>query len=485
MKCLNRENFDMGMQANAVPRTRVVDHRAIKITAHVFSPPLVLRGRDRVGANGHLSANAPTPALPRSTRGGRKTAARRVGANRRGTILIVALGILLIIAGLVVTLGRSMSVEAQASANYAASVQASAVERGAEQYVIGMLIQLQQENETFYDLPDSDFAAVKIGDGYFWIVRPTYPNDPEFSQYGLVDEAAKLNLNYTDETQLMGLTGDITQDMADAVLDWAGEDGGVDNSSYYGALPTPYQDKKEPFESVEELLLVNGFTRELLYGQSMATAPAPTIGLGQNNAMQSPTLNTDPEAVNGIADFLTVYSASGGGGATAAPGTATPAAATSTPGKTGTTVTPTASAGAKINVNAAPYEVLVALLSDGGDGNAEGDASSIIASRSLDDLDDGTVLGLMGQAGTSVASKITGNNLFSQFSADIVAVSANGRAFKRVKVVIDASQTTPTIIYRRDITTRGWPLDTEILTNLRAGQPVPDAQDISEVGSSI
>ena len=224
----------------------------------------------------------------------------------------------------------------------------------------------------------------------------------------------------------MGLTGDITQDMADAVVSWGPGNGtAADNGSYYASLPTPYQEKTQDFEAVEELLLVNGFTRELLYGQSVATAPAPTIGLGQNSAMSAPTLTTDPEAANGISDFLTVF---------------TPIVAASR----------TSQAGAKVNIIAAPYEVLVAMLTGGGDGNAEGDASSIIASRTLDDMDPSDITNLW-PSSASNASLAVGNSVYSQFSADIVAVSANGRAFKRVRVVIDASQnqTVPIIVYRR------------------------------------
>jgi len=59
-----------------------------------------------------------------------------------------------------------------------------------------------------------------------------------------------------------------------------------------------------------------------------------------------------------------------------------------------------------------------------------------------------------------------------RYSADIVAVSADGRAFKRVRIVVDASRfnplavslgtttTTPpaVIVYRKDLTAYGWPL---------------------------
>ena len=62
---------------------------------------------------------------------------------------------------------------------------------------------------------------------------------------------------------------------------------------------------------------------------------------------------------------------------------------------------------------------------------------------------------------------ITGSSTI--FSADIVTVSQDGRAFKRVKVVVDASSGTPQIIYRRDLTDAGWPLDPQIRENLRKG----------------
>ena len=63
-----------------------------------------------------------------------------------------------------------------------------------------------------------------------------------------------------------------------------------------------------------------------------------------------------------------------------------------------------------------------------------------------------------------------------QYSADIVAVSGDGRSFKRVFIVVDASNypTTPAaIVYRKDLTELGWPLPPEYRTSLRSGQGVP------------
>jgi hypothetical protein len=49
-------------------------------------------------------------------------------------------------------------------------------------------------------------------------------------------------------------------------------------------------------------------------------------------------------------------------------------------------------------------------------------------------------------------------------------VSGNGRAFKRCRIVVDMASGTPQIVYRRDFTERGWPMEMQILASIRAGQ---------------
>ncbi len=63
----------------------------------------------------------------------------------------------------------------------------------------------------------------------------------------------------------------------------------------------------------------------------------------------------------------------------------------------------------------------------------------------------------------------------SVFSGDIVGVSGDGRAFRRYRVVIDGSKTPAYVMYRRDLTSLGWPLPAEIRSAMRAGQGPPDA----------
>ncbi len=81
-----------------------------------------------------------------------------------------------------------------------------------------------------------------------------------------------------------------------------------------------------------------------------------------------------------------------------------------------------------------------------------------------------------------LSAMITGN--CAVYSADIVTVSRDGRAFKRVKIVVDASSLvtdpdtglitggSPQIVYRRDLSDEGWPLDPQIREALRNGKSI-------------
>src|SRR5205807_2358577 len=62
----------------------------------------------------------------------------------------------------------------------------------------------------------------------------------------------------------------MTDDVANSILDWMDPDeeprsNGAE-SDYYTTLPTPYNAKNGPLDSLEELLLVRGVTPELLFG---------------------------------------------------------------------------------------------------------------------------------------------------------------------------------------------------------------------------
>lgn len=201
--------------------------------------------------------------------------------KRRGTILITTMVVSFALAGTVIVLCRSMRIEMQASANLAASVEASAVARGAEQYVLGLLA---TQKDNLHDLSEDDFAAVPIGQGYFWLLRPDY-DDPAMPPFGLVEETSKLNLNSASFDQLSMLPG-MTYSAASSIMDWKDADQTTERdgaeTDYYLSLPEPYYCKDANFETVEEVLLVRDAYRDMIYGDGSPLPP-----LGQSSSSRS------------------------------------------------------------------------------------------------------------------------------------------------------------------------------------------------------
>jgi general secretion pathway protein K len=109
----------------------------------------------------------------------------------------------------------------------------------------------------------------------------------------LIDEGGKIPLNRADEAMLrhvltnLGVTGDAQEELSDAILDWRDADSmkrlhGAE-ADYYLHLPEPYRPKNGPFDSVDELLLVRGVTRDLFYGTGERQAPAGGLKTGKND----------------------------------------------------------------------------------------------------------------------------------------------------------------------------------------------------------
>ena len=435
--------------------------------------------------------------------------------RRRGTILILAMVTCATLAGVVLVLSRTMATEAIAAANRAAQLQASTIELGGEQYVMGVI---SDQGPLALQLTDDQFDAIPVGDGYFWVLRPQ-TDDPSLPTFGLVDESSKLNINTASYPSLLLLPGMNNQpDVAASIFNWRTgnptqmQSQGATND-FYLSQPDPYYMKGSlfpptsgtnvPYETVEELLLVDGVDKTMLYGDGTA----PPLGT-QNSSVASgsgASYSGDVEISRGLFNLLTIYSQEP---ATVPGGTTrrinintqqtqlrqlvqqtTGRTITIPPGTRYTSIfsfyrgsgltadqfsqifdsltTTTGAIQGRINVNTASPEVLSCIT-----GLGTSDVQAIISARAANAGNPAAPIGWFLNA---VASKtaVLGNQVTDQpsrYSADILAVSGNGRAFKRVRVVIDVSGQTPQIIYRRDITDRGWPMDPALLSTIRAGQ---------------
>lgn len=152
------------------------------------------------------------------------------------------------------------------------------------------------------------------------LIAPNY-DEPGTVRYGLTDECSKLDLNIATEAQLRRLfTTVIPQDqeqnvdidvLVDSLLDWR-ESGQTARSkgaksAYYQSLDPPYQCKAGPFSTIEELLLVRGFTAWVVFGEDYNRNGLLDQNEDDGEASFPPD-NADQKIFPGVGAFLTVWS---------------------------------------------------------------------------------------------------------------------------------------------------------------------------------
>jgi type II secretory pathway component PulK len=427
--------------------------------------------------------------------------------RRRGTIFIAAMWVLIALVGLVLVMSRWARVEAKASGNRLAAAEAAMAARAGEQYALSLVAQTTTD-ATFSSLPVPE--QVPVGGAFFWIVRNDRQND-RVQDFGVEDEGGKLNINTATATQLLMLPG-MTPDIADAIVDWRDPDDTPSpygaESEYYGSVQPPYRSKNAPFETVEELLLVKGVTPEMLYGMD-----ANHNGLLDEEEMSAggtaSNYNAGNDTSRGLLPFVS----------TTGPGNAPQGGqqltnvngqniqpvldvlknalderrATEVGGKVQggrpfrnmidfyvksgmkaeefklvadkLTVTGGAANQSRVNINTAPREVLRCL-----NGLEDSDAVALVSAR--ENGADTTNLAWVADAIDKTKAVAIGDQVTSRsyrYSADVVGVSGDGRAYHRVRVLIDGTQATPVVTYRRDLTDTGWPLGWDVRQALRSG----------------
>jgi type II secretory pathway component PulK len=205
--------------------------------------------------------------------------------------------------------GQAVVLHFRGADNELAQAQARQAVEGGLRYAAYLLANL----ETSGELPAEDTYSAEeapVGDGSFWFLSHSGETGAQRQRvFSLGDEAARMNLNTAAPEMLAGLPG-MTPELAAAVVDWRDEDddlteGGAE-AQFYQFLDPPYACKNAPFSSVEELRLVAGFTRELLYGED-----ANRNGLldpNENDGDRSwPPDDQDGVLDEGVAEYLTVF----------------------------------------------------------------------------------------------------------------------------------------------------------------------------------
>jgi type II secretory pathway component PulK len=458
------------------------------------------------------------------------------GRSQRGSVLIIVMWTCLGLVALTLYFANSMSSELRAADNRVTEVESRQAVAGGIRYA-GYVLANFAANGAVPNLADYKSEALPVGEAQFWLIGRDNSQTPTTEPvFGLIDEASKLNLNTATRAMLTELPN-MTPDLVEAIIGWrraanaqaAGGDpvetgGGSD--SVYARLDPPRLNKGGPFESVDELRLVDGATLDILLGEDTNRNGALDANEDDSDA-SAPRDNQDGQLLAGILEYVTVYSrqpntradgtrrvnvtngngqnrqqliqlllsknieqqrvaaivnsAFGPATAPGGPGGGPPARPDLTSVAEFMVVsqmTPeefvlihadiTTATGATqqglINVNTASEAVLACIPGIGLD-----NAATLAAYR-VAHPDVLTSFAWLTQVLPPAAIRQAGRYLTDQsyqFTADVAAVGRFGRGYCREKVIFDTRTGTPRIIYHQDLSTYGWALGSQVRQTLK------------------
>jgi general secretion pathway protein K len=191
--------------------------------------------------------------------------------DERGVALVLALAVIALLVSLAIDFSYTMMVDLTLAANLRDERKAFYAARSG----VELARHLLQKDELEYDALDEDWAHLNEHPGFI------SEDDEGRFKVTIEDEAAKIPLNdliagdkvnLVRRSQLKRLFEVLELDpqLIDPIIDWLDPDNnpepfGAENA-YYQTLSPPYPCKNGPLTAIEELLLVKGMTKEILYG---------------------------------------------------------------------------------------------------------------------------------------------------------------------------------------------------------------------------
>ena len=437
--------------------------------------------------------------------------ARRRHTQENASVLIIVLWICIGLVSITLYFANSMTYELRAADNQVTGLAAEQAIEGAARYVSFALSNFAT-NGAVPTSTQFSCQAVSIGDAKFWIIGRDPSATPSVTEpyFGLIDEGSKLNVNKAG-TNTLSYLPNMDMDIAQSIVDWRTTNASPDLTyAQYG-----YTEKESPFETVDELRLVDGVTGDILEGEDLNRngvldgAEKDVNGNGRepnfhsdqsiltnvNTAGRSmlATLlqNANINNATTLATAIYTHTHPNGGGTVTFPNLLAFYLFCNSPNNGGMNsaqfatiyndITTTAGTNnyiyGRLNINTARADVLTALFMGSGidEQTAESAAQSLVSYREQNPnyLDSVAwmvdALGANNQVVKTLAGandKITAHSY--QFTADIAAVGAYGRGYRRVKFIFDVSEGSPKILYRQDLSRLGWALGAKARENLMA-----------------
>jgi hypothetical protein len=430
----------------------------------------------------------------------------------RASVLIIVLWVAFGLVSLTLYFAHAMLLDLKAADNRAAGLEADQAIEGAALYVSNVLAN-RINMMTIPSAVNYRANAGKIGDAKFWLIgrdtndlQSSLQSDTPF--WGLVDEAAKVNLNYTAATNFENLP-QMTINTSAAMYDWQSTnttpstDGA--KSETYTTLQPPYVCKNAPYETIDELRLVYGLNLDLLYGEDANLNGA--LDPNENDGMKLPPFDNQNGILDpGVFEYVTTWSHEttiGTNGTTRVVVSNTNALQqlfqTNFPNliqyvnnitaplsvmdfylqcqKAGMTETQfqqvepylinSAAGTGMINITTATATALACVP-----GIGSNMAPQVLTYRQSNPPQTPSITWLVtALANNRAALEAAGPHVTPysfQFAADVAAVGHENRGYRRVRFVFDCSSGTPLIVYRQDLTYLGWPLGKKLHDQLLA-----------------
>ena len=201
--------------------------------------------------------------------------------NERGIALMLSIMLIGIIVVLTLQFNNSMRSELHASTSLNENIRLSSVAKSGFNYALAVLSKDLSEGDFDSLLEDWADSEIMSNDA-----RSLFEQDQldvrirdlssKIQLNGLIDKDGNLDENMREvlyrlfNLEEFGIDPEKVDDMIDAIKDWIDLDDegtrfGAENS-YYQTLDSPYSCRNGPLESIEELLYIQGITKEIFYG---------------------------------------------------------------------------------------------------------------------------------------------------------------------------------------------------------------------------
>lgn len=245
-----------------------------------------------------FQSGRPTPPPPRGK-----------GRRRSGSALIIAIWVIALLSLMIGSFAFEMKMESRIAGYYRQRLKAEQLARSGIEKARFLLVQSASINPKN---PDD----VHIGKGWYDqakrlkeglnVVHITEALGEGELSITIVPEPSLINVNelktladWEGVFDLGGIPEEEWPKLFDAFMDWIDPDDvphpdGAESDDYYLTLDKPYRAKNGPLDTVDELLLIKGFTNAYYYGGVLES----TDWRGETNASAS---------IKGIAGLLTTY----------------------------------------------------------------------------------------------------------------------------------------------------------------------------------